>query len=138
MRKSSRHDREAVKEKVLKTICGDRPFRFSRRAIYQVGQIAIHVRYCSTDSKRPVFYKFNINPNTLTADYELWICGAAERYYLLPKSEVSYMYTHPKAYVDHHHPKIRVVSLDTSCHVVSFAREATTLDVRSYFQGRLP
>ena len=106
MRQSSAHDREAVKEKVLRTLGGDRAFRFNGRATYQVGQIAIHARYYSTDRKRPTFCKFNINPNSLSADYELWICGTAEGYYLLSNSRVSHIYRHLKAHVDHYHPKI--------------------------------
>lgn len=61
----------------------------------------------------PPYYKFNINPNTLSADYELWICGSAGVWYLVPIDLIGRIYSDPAAYPDHRHPEIRVVSLNT-------------------------
>jgi hypothetical protein len=58
----------------------------------RVGKLLIHVRYCSTNTKAPDKFKFNINPNTLSADYELWVCGNAMVYYLMPVSFLQGIY----------------------------------------------
>ena len=50
----------------------------------RIGKSVVHVRYCSQNAKAPGKFKFNINPNTLSADFELWVCGRATVYYLMP------------------------------------------------------
>lgn len=50
----------------------------------RIGKSVVHVRYCSRNLSAPDKFKFNINPNTLSADYELWVCGSAALYYLMP------------------------------------------------------
>jgi len=47
----------------------------------RIGKAVVHVRFCSRNLSAPGKFKFNINPNTLSADYELWVCGSAARYY---------------------------------------------------------
>jgi hypothetical protein len=51
------------------------------RAKIRIGPHVVHVRFCSTNRNSPHLFKFNINPNTLTADYELWICGDKEYFF---------------------------------------------------------
>ena len=41
------------------------------RAKYRVGAGVVHVRFCSTNTRNPSQYKFNINKGTSSADYEL-------------------------------------------------------------------
>jgi hypothetical protein len=42
------------------------------------------VRYCSRNVSAPRKFKFNINPNSLSAGCELWVCGSAAIYYMMP------------------------------------------------------
>ena len=98
---------------------------------YRLGNAVVHVRYCSSG------YKFNINPNSLRANYELWICGGAKHYYLLPTDVLREMYQHPGAYPDKHHPEIRVVSVDAFNHRASYAAPSVTLDLNPYFRATL-
>lgn len=40
---------------------------------YRIGQAVVHVRFCSEDRRGSTKYKYNINSNTLSADFELWV-----------------------------------------------------------------
>ena len=78
---------------------------------FRLGSHVVHTRFCSEDADRPGKFKFNINPNTLTADFELWVCGAPSKFYLVPMPILKKVYDDPATYVDRAHPEIRVVSI---------------------------
>ena len=107
-------------------------------AKYRVGKSIVHVRFCSTNPNAPGKFKFNINPNTLSADYELWLCGSAATYYLMPTSFMRGIYDNPSTYVDRMHPEIRVVSVDVHSHKVTYASGGTSGSLRGYHCATLP
>ena len=71
----------------------------------RIGQKVVHVRFCSEDAAGSTKFKFNINPNTLSADYELWVCGSAKTYYLISVALMLTIYEDPNTYVDRAHPE---------------------------------
>ena len=103
--------KEDIKKAVYKRIAGSQTWYPSGRAKIRVGQDIVHVRFCSTNRRSPSKYKFNINPNTLTADFELWICGDEETYFLIPIEIIKEIYRDPDTYQDYHHEGIKVVSI---------------------------
>ena len=132
---SSASKRQMIKDEVLSAISGGASAVIYGREIYRLGSTTVHARYCSSGSGN--YYKFNINPNTLRADFELWICGSRDHYYLIPMSVIEDMYKHPTAYPDNHHPEIRVVSVDSAAHRVGYAAPSVSLDLASYFCATL-
>lgn len=124
---------EDVKKKVLQQVAAGKTFNYLGKSKYRIDQTIVHVRFCSTDIRDSSKYKFNINPNTLSADYELWICGQSDSYYFIPISIMNDIYYHPDAYVDNRHPEIRVVSLDIESHKVTYARGGVSLNLRPYW-----
>lgn len=134
---TKKSDLDRIKRDVLTNVCGGViPIR-SGRAKYCFSGHTIHVRFCGFDPERPKLYKFGINPNSLTADYELWICGGASRFYLIPSSVVRKMYHDPSAYRDYHHIEIRAVSVDTEIHSAQYATNAKSIDIQEYRNGIL-
>ena len=105
---------------------------------YRVGQAVVHVRFCSEDRRGSTKYKYNINPNTLSADFELWVCGSASTYYLIPVALMRSIYDDPNTYVDRAHPEIRVVSVDISNHTVTYATGGAYKSLREYLNARVP
>ena len=89
--------------------------------------MTIHVRYCS-----PPTYKFNISPTTLRADYEVWICGFEDQYFLIPKDVIRAIYRDPEAYPDRLHPNLRVVSVNVDTETVMFARGGKMRDLGQF------
>lgn len=104
---------------------------------FRVGSRRLHVRFCSTDQRRSSHYKFNINRATLRADFEVWICGGPDVYYLLPVAVMQRIYDDPRAYVDARHPDIRVVSVDTTRHIAVYAQGSQKLALNAYFRKTL-
>lgn len=125
---------EAIKDKVLSLIAGPNGYVFIGKSKYRLGKQSVHVRFCSANRNTGLMYKFNINPNTLSADFELWICGNTETFYLVPVTVIKDIYSNPNTYVDRHHPDIRVVSVDTERHLVMYARGGQSKDIRKYLK----
>ena len=126
-----------VRYRVLKEIAGAIGYSTADQAKFRIGKSLEHTRFCSQNAAAPSKYKFNINPNTLSADYELWICGSSNSYYLIPISIMKQIYSDPEAYVDKHHPEIRVVSVDIEKHCVAYAKGGKICDLSSFFQQRI-
>jgi len=103
----------------------------------RIGNAVVHVRYCSRNLSAPGKFKFNINPNTLSADYELWVCGSAVLYYLMPISFMRGIYDNPNTYIDRMHPEIRVVSIDANAHTVIYAAGGVSSSLRAYLCAAL-
>jgi hypothetical protein len=124
---------EAIKLAVLGKVAPGVRWRRQGQTHYRSARGIVHARF---KTRGP--FSFNINPATLRADYELWICGNERSYYLLPVAVVREMYEHPDAYPDSRYPEIRVVSVDTDGHRAVFARGGESLDLRQYLNGVLP
>jgi len=128
---------EEVKKKVFSRIAGLKSWFSAGRAKIRVGNDIIHVRFCSTNRRAPSRYKFNINPNTLSADYELWICGDPETYYLIPIDVMKKIYSDPNTYQDYLHIGIKVVAIDSDSHLVTYARGSKSLSLKPYLRSDL-
>lgn len=107
------------------------------KAKYRVGSSVVHVRFCSKNPGAAAKYKFNINPNTLSADYELWVCGSASLYYLMPVSFLRGIYDDPSTYQDRHHTELKVVSVDAAYHTVTYASGGVNADLRQYLGAKV-
>lgn len=104
---------------------------------WYVGNNIIHVRYRSSPKADGWSYAYNINPNTLTSDFEVWICSNSDVYYLMPISVIKKIYYAPEAYVDYHHPDIRVVDINSQTHFALYGRGGKQMDFSSYFRAKL-
>lgn len=127
----------AEKKSVLLAIGNGSSVLSLGKAKYRVGGSVVHVRFCSQSPRAPEKYKFNINPNTLSADYELWVCGSAALYYLMPVSFMRGIYDDPNTYEDRHHPGIKVVSVDTVSHTVTYASGGVGSSLRQYLGAKI-
>jgi hypothetical protein len=97
----------------------------------------VHVRFCSQNSRAKEKFKFNINQNTLSADYEVWICGNSSVYFLIPISFLREIYNNPNTYEDRRHPGIKVVSVDIATHAVTYATGGVNANLSQYFGATL-
>jgi hypothetical protein len=129
---------EEIKREVLDKISAGQGWSWAGKARVKIGHITIHVRYCSADGKQSPHYKFNVNPNSLRADYELWICGSPEVWYLVPIDVINRMYSDPAAYPDYRHPDIRVVSLNKSTNSVTYAAGGRSAELSEFLGRTLP
>ena len=131
---SSKQARDQIKMEVLELVAPRSTSAPCGRESYRLRGACVHVRYCAPGKSN---YKFNINPNSLRASYDLWICGDGKHWYLIPVHVLRQMYDHPAAYPDNHHPEIRVVSVNALTHRVGYAAPSITLDLSPYFRADL-
>ncbi len=77
-----------LKENVLRQIANSTPCEKIKglgREKWRIGSKIVHARYRKDPiSRRGVRYSYNINPNTLASDFEVWICGSTKIYYFIP------------------------------------------------------
>ena len=125
-----------VKNQALARIANGRTVRFVGSAKWNIGNQIVHVRFRTSPKSKEIF-SYNINPNTLGADFELWICGGVESYYLFPIAIMKDIYSDPDAYVDRRHPEIRVAEVDTVTHQLLYGCGGKTQNVSKYFRATL-
>ncbi|GIV87345.1 MAG: hypothetical protein KatS3mg054_1374 [Chloroflexus sp.] len=131
---------DAVKEKVLKIIANGKPLTKAinkGREKWKIADKIIHVRFRTSPKTDGFSYSYNISPNTLEADYEVWICGSSHHFYLIPMFEIRAIYNDPEAYVDYQHPNLRVAEVNTINHRVLYGRNRKTMDFSRYFKAKL-
>ena len=131
---------ESTKEEVLRQMSGNRLFLKARghgQSKWKVSGKIIHIRFCSRPAADGATFGYNINPNTLSSDYEVWICARAEIYYAIPIVVIKRIYSDPGAYVDRWHPEMRVAHVHTGTHHATFSSSSSGLDFTAYFRGVL-
>lgn len=128
--------RYTAKSQVLAYLANGSTIQNLGKARVRIGGHSVHIRYRSNPKSGIAVWSFNANPNTLTAEYELWICGSAERYYLIPIAEIKEIYEDPAAYIDRHHPEIRVLEVDHTTHKCRYGTDCRK-DFAAYFRARL-
>lgn len=103
-----------------------------------IGGIEIHYRLKNFPKANPDKFPFNINPNSLGAKFELFICGNEDCYYLLPVDKIKEMHFHPAAYQDKRYPKITIITIDSTRNKVTYASPSISLDITPYKNITLP
>ena len=130
-------DASESKSKVLAAISmGNKPIPLPK-AKWLIGIVIVHVRYRSSPKSRGTVYSFNINPNTLTADFEIWICGDATRFFVFPIDVMRTIYDDPDSYPDYTHPSIRIAEVDVSSRRLLFGRGGKDMDASRYYGASL-
>jgi hypothetical protein len=130
------NNKELIKKQVLDTIANGKNWQVAKGqgpAKWKIGNKIVHVRYRSGPKADGITYSYNINQNTLKSEYEIWICGDATSYYLIPINEIQDIYNDPGAYIDKWHPDLRVADINTQTHRASYSRRGITKDFSSYF-----
>lgn len=127
----------AEKARVLASLAEGRSVQPLPKHKVRIDNFTVHVRFRTNAKTSGGVWSFNANPNTLTADYELLICGSPECYYLIPVSRIKEIYDDPRAYVDRRHPKIRVLDVTTKTHQCRFGPTGLERDFTAYYRARL-
>jgi len=104
---------------------------------FRVGQFKVHTRYKSGPSNASS-YPFNYGAEAFAADYELWVCGGDELWYLVPSHLLEAIHGHPDAYPDRRRPNLRVLSVDASTDRVLFAAGGLHFRAGKFKGARLP
>lgn len=127
-------DTDELKRWVLTQAGEGRVAKFVGKATFELLGKRIHVRQTWTVTR--MNWPFNINPNTLEADYELWILGWS-LWYLIPIAAIRFMYEAPSAYRNSDNQEIVTVSLNEEREECRFATEEPPLKLSAYRHATL-
>lgn len=103
------------------------------RARLRISAGIVHVLYSSLKSAKQ--YKFGINESALSADFELWICGSRDQWYLIPMGVIRRLHQHPDSYRDTYQPGLARIFVNTETNEVTYARGGIKENIRRYFQA---
>jgi hypothetical protein len=109
-----------------------------RGETYELDGYSVHARYCATTPGRKSHFSFNINQTSLAADYELWLCGDTDVWYLLPAEDLRRIYEDPDAYVAADNPTHRVVEVLLDRDELGYAKGGRKADISEFRSARLP
>ena len=127
---------EVAKNEVLRRLAGTASIIRLPKTKVKIGNTVIHTRFRSSSKSGGNIWSFNINPNTLTADFELWVCGSSVVYYLIPRTTIERIYNDPAGYPDYAHDGIRVADINSATHMCSYGRNRN-ISLATCFLARL-
>ena len=99
---------DIFRESVLRKIAGYKAFKKVGRVSYEIDGNTYHIKVKTGQLKK---YPFNINKAVLSADYEVYVCGTDELYYVIPVELIRKMHLDPSAMPDYTHPGLTVVDV---------------------------
>lgn len=110
--------------------------RAGRHKFSVLGRI-VHIRFSSGDILNRNRFQFVLYANALNADYELWVCGAATTYYLLPMGVARRIHEESKKYANNRKSEFWTVSIYINRHIVTYGAGQKRMSLRRYFRTRL-
>ena len=123
---------------VLKKISDHEVKRAVAKGTQRIGPHSVHSRFVSWSSSRPGRYPFNINPDSLSADFEVWVCGDEDLWYTLPQKVIKEIYDDPDARVATDRPGHRIVTVDADDNTLDYNSRGERLNLSRYRNARLP
>jgi hypothetical protein len=129
-------DARQAKLTVLNEIGGGLPIEETGEDRWDLGGFhELHVRFAS--SRGWTGYPFNINSNTLIAQYEVWICGHESEWYFIPMEDISKLWRCEGAYPDRRNPGCQILNIDPyNNHKLGYAT-GKSKDFTEYFCATL-
>ena len=117
---------------VLIKIANGKEHKPHKRNIVSIDGQLIHYRFCTGSGRNR--FPFNISPTTLTAKYEVWICGNANCYYLIPIEVIGEIYKDEDTYKNkaHGQENLRTMTVHTDTNVVKHGRNGKNKQIAQY------
>lgn len=127
---------ELEKRNALRKIAGDRPIARMPRATVMIGRQTVHAQFSAAPKTAPDTWSFHVNKNILLADFDVWVCGTGESYYLVPKDASREIYNAADGWSDSAHPDVKLVEIDRQSHICVY-RAGQGIDFSAYYQASL-
>ena len=123
-------------EDALLKIANGKSIKHKNKSIVEINGISIHCRYASGSGvEEQEKYPFNINPNTLTAQYELWVCATSDWYYIIPIDVIKSIYDDPDTYVNKYPGQelIKTVNVIVENDILRFGKNGKQIQITQYW-----
>jgi len=120
---------ESYRQEVLRRISnGYRPIK-QGKVTYSINGFSFHLKVKTGISND---YPFNINDTVLSADYEVYICGDHNLFYIIPIDIIKKVHSDPNAMGDRHHPGYSIIHIMPDVDELLYAAPAQTIDITRY------
>ena len=120
---------DRYRKAVLEKIAPHGGYTKNGRVTYKIDGKHYHIR---VDGGQLPKYRFNINPTVLAADYEVYVCGTDDLYYLIPVELIRKMNSDPTAWPDHRNPGYTDIDVYPGDDIIKYGRSGKTLKIGQY------
>ena len=120
---------DSYRDAVLEKIDGGRDYTKRGRVTYKIDGKYYHIK---VKTGQRVKYPFNINPNVLEADFEVYICGTDFVYYLLPIEVIKNMHSDPSAMPDYRNPGYTIIDVCPGEDKIKYGTGGKSLNIGKY------
>lgn len=117
------------RKKVLDKIADDDEYRQIGRVSYDIAGKIFHIKVVTGKKKN---YPFNINKTVLKADYEVYVCGTSELFFVIPISIVKKMHEDPNAMPDYRNKDYTVVVVKPLENKITYATKGKAINIGIY------
>lgn len=118
----------------MRKIAGGRASKKVSKVTYEVEGKLFHIKVRTGQLRK---YPFNINDAVLAADYEVYVCGTDDLYYMVPVELIKRMHSDPSAMPDHTHPGLTVVDIHPDDERVVYGTGGKSLSISKYKNATL-
>ncbi len=117
------------REIVLSALSGGNVTRKIGNVTYEIEGKSYHIKMVTGNKSK---YPFNINNTVLKADFEIYICGSSELYYVIPINVIKMMHEDPAAMPDNTHPGYTVIDVHPNEDKIIYGTHGKSIDISSY------
>lgn len=123
-----------TKETVLNKIADGQQISRLPKSKAKIGDKIFHYRLKSFAANGSDKFPFNINPNTLTADFEVWICGSENTFYTVPIKTIKEIYNDPDTYTNSNENQgnIKTLTFDSYYNIAKYGRNRKQISLKDF------
>jgi hypothetical protein len=123
-----------TKETVLTKIANGQPISWQPKSKAKIGEKVFHYRLKNFAANGSDKFPFNINPNTLTADFEVWICGSENTFFTVPIEIIKEIYNDPDTYTNSNENQgnIKTLTVDSYHNIVKYGRNGKQISLKNF------
>jgi hypothetical protein len=120
---------DIYRDAVLQKISHGKKYSKSGSVTFSIENKHYHIKVKTGHLKK---YPFNINPTVLEADFEVYVCGDDNLYYVIPMTLIKEMHTDPFAMPDHRYDGYTVVDVHPHENIIKYGTGGKYLNIEKY------
>jgi hypothetical protein len=117
---------DKYRESALQKIASGRVYLKIEKVTYEIEGKRFHIKVKTGNLKK---YPFNINDTVLAADYEVYVCGTQDLYYVVPVELIKQMHTEPSAMPDNTHPGLTIIDIYPAEDIIIYGTGGKSLSI---------
>lgn len=104
------------------------------KVTYEIQGQRYHIKMVTGNKDK---YPFNINKTVLASDYEVYICGSSDVYYVIPIDVIRMMHEDPSAMPDNTHPGYTIIDVHPDKNSINYGTHGKSVNIKPYRNATL-